>query len=102
MIHPNCRARFTADDFAFIVRVLTTHQHQVVNLVELLTDEATRDQVLDHDALIRAVLENPTNLTISPQFYFYILARLALKHSGVGDRNLAGYVAAMLEHFTRM
>jgi hypothetical protein len=102
MIQPNCRARFTAEDFAFIVRVLTNRRHQAVNLVSLLTDDETRDQILDHDALVRAVLENPTNLTISPQFYFYVLARLALKRSGVSDRNLADYVAAVLEHYTRM
>ncbi|MBV9491697.1 MAG: hypothetical protein JO069_18550 [Verrucomicrobia bacterium] len=102
MIQPNCRARFTADDFAFIVQVLTKHQRQAVSLVDLLTDEETRDQIFDHDALVRAVLENTTNLTISPQFYFYILARRVLKRSGVTDRNVADYVAALLEHFTRM
>jgi hypothetical protein len=73
----------------------------VVSLVDLLTDAETRDQILDHEALVRAVLENPANLTISPQFYFYILARLALKRSGIKDRNLADYVAALLENFTR-
>ncbi|MBV8818976.1 MAG: hypothetical protein JO022_11510 [Acidobacteriaceae bacterium] len=102
MIHPNCRARFTGEDFAFIVRVLARHRQQEVNLVSLLTDEAARDQILDHEALVHAVLENPTNLTISPQFYFYILARLALKRSGLMDRSLADYVASLLEHFTRM
>jgi hypothetical protein len=101
MIQPNCRARFTADDFAFVVRVLSTKPRHAVTLVELLTEEEMRDQILDHEGLIRAVLENPTNLTISPQFYFYILARLVLKRAGVDDRNLADYVAALLEHFTR-
>jgi hypothetical protein len=33
-----------------------------------LTDNETRDQILDHDGLVRAVLERPGNLTISPQF----------------------------------
>jgi hypothetical protein len=101
MIQPNCRARFTADDFAFMVRALTRHEPQAVSLVDLLTDAETRDQILDHEVLVRAVLENPANLTISPQFYFYILARLALKRSGISDRNLADYVAALLEDFTR-
>lgn len=101
MIQPNCRARFTADDFAFMVRALTKHETQAVSLVDLLTDAETRDQLLDHEVLVRAVLENPSNLTISPQFYFYILARLALKRSGICDRNLADYVAALLEDFTR-
>ncbi len=76
MIQPNCRARFTAEDFDFVVRVLGRNPSQSVNLVDLLTDPEVRDQILDHEALSRAVLENPGNLVISPQFYFYILARL--------------------------
>ncbi len=102
MIQPNCRARFTANDFAFMVRALAERQNQAVSLVKLLTEDETRDEILDHDALARAVLENPANLTISPQFYFYVLARLALKRSGVDDRPLADYVAALLERFTKM
>ena len=101
MIQPKCRTRFTADDFAFMVRALTKHESQAVSLVDLLTDAETRDQILDDEALVRAVLENPANLTISPQFYFYVLARLALKRSGLTDRKLADYVAALLEDFTR-
>lgn len=101
MIQPNCRARFTAEDFSFIVRTLSRNERQAVSLVDLLTDTEIRDEILDHETLIRAVLENPGNLTISQQFYFYILARLALKRSGIDDRRLADYVAALLEKFSR-
>jgi hypothetical protein len=72
------------------------------SLVELLTDIETRDQILDHEELVRAVLEKPGNLTISPQFYFYILARLVLKRSGIDDRALTDYVAALLEKFSQI
>ena len=102
MIQPNCRARFTGEDFSFIVHTLAKNSRTAVSLVELLTDEETRDQILDHDELARAVLENPYNLTISPQFYFYVLARLVLKRSGIEDRVLADYVAALLEKFSQM
>ncbi len=102
MIQPNCRARFTGDDFDFVVRTLAKNPGNKVGLVELLTDIETRDQILDHDALVRAVLEGPGNLTISPQFYFYILARLVLKRSGIDDRALTDYVAALLEKFSQM
>ena len=101
MIQPNCRARFTGEDFNFVVRTLAKRPGQQVSLVQLLTDLETRDEILDHEALIRAVLENPGNLTISPQFYFYILARLVLKRSGIDDRTLADYVAALLEKFSQ-
>jgi hypothetical protein len=102
MIQPNCRARFTGEDFAFVIRTLAKCKGNKVGLVELLTDLEARDQILDHDGLVRAVLEGPENLTISPQFYFYILARLVLKRSGIDDRNLADYVASLLEKFSQI
>ncbi len=101
MIQPNCRARFTAEDFNFVVRTLARSAGNEVSLVQLLTDIETRDQILDHDELARAVLEKPGHLTISPQFYFYILARLVLKRSGIDDRTLTDYVAALLEKFSQ-
>ena len=100
MIQPNCRARFTAQDFEFVVQVLARDSRQQVSLVELLTDLETRDQILDHECLYRAILENTGNLTISPQFYFYILSRLVLRRSGIEDRVLTDYVAALLEKFS--
>jgi hypothetical protein len=102
MIQPNCRARFTGDDFDFVVRTLAKSPGNKVSLVELLTDIETRDQILDHDQLVRAVLEGPGNLTISPQFYFYILARLVLKRAGIDDRVLTDYVASLLEKFSQV
>jgi hypothetical protein len=102
MIQPNCRARFTAEDFDFVVRVLGRSQSQSVSLVDLLTDPEVRDEILDHEALSRAVLENPGNLVISPQFYFYILARLVLRRTQIDDRTMADYVAALLEKFSQM
>ena len=102
MIQPNCRARFTGDDFDFVVRTLAKSPGNKVSLVELLTDIETRDQILDHDQLVRAVLDGPGNLTISPQFYFYILARLVLKRAGIDDRVLTDYVASLLEKFSQM
>jgi hypothetical protein len=102
MIQPNCRARFTGEDFDFVVRTLAKSPGNKVGLVELLTDIEARDQILDHDGLVRAVLEGPGNLTISPQFYFYILARLVLKRSGIDDRTLTDYVASLLEKFSQI
>jgi hypothetical protein len=101
MIQANCRARFTGEDFNFVVRTLARRPGQEVSLVELLTDLDTRDQVLDDETLVQAVLENPGNLCISPQFYFYLLARLVLKRSGLNDRTLADYLGALLEKFSR-
>ena len=74
MIRANCRARFTAADFDFIVRTLARSQTDQVSLVDLLSDVETRDSILDHPRLIDAILNHCGHLRISSQFYFYVLA----------------------------
>src|SRR5206468_12609765 len=70
MIQANCRARFTATDFDFVVRTLARSQTDCVSLVDLLSDSNTRDEVLDHPRLVDAILSNAGHLRISSQFYF--------------------------------
>jgi len=101
MIRANCRARFTAADFDFIVRTLARSQTDQVSLVDLLSDVETRDSVLDHPRLVDAILNNCGHLRISSQFYFYVLARHVLQQGGIGDRKLCDYVASLLEAFSR-
>src|SRR5437763_7521501 len=101
MIRANCRARFTAADFDFIVRTLARSQTDHVSLVDLLSDVETRDSILDHPRLIEAILSNCGHLRISSQFYFYVLARHGLQKGGIGDRKLCDYVASLLETFSR-
>lgn len=101
MIRANCRARFTAADFDFIVRTLARSQTDRVSLVDLLSDVETRDSILDHPRLVEAILNNCGHLRISSQFYFYVLARHVLQQGGIGDRKLCDYVASLLETFSR-
>ncbi|MEO7934279.1 MAG: hypothetical protein ABIT76_14085 [Chthoniobacterales bacterium] len=100
MIQANCRSRFTAEDFSYIVRTLSQSAESEVSLVELLTDQEARDCILDHDRLRDAVLSGMGHLTISPQLYFYILTRAVLKDTALGDRALADYVASLLTAFS--
>ncbi len=65
MVRANCRARFTATDFDFIVRTLARSQTDQVSLVDLLSDVETRDSVLDHPRLVDAILNNCGHLRIS-------------------------------------
>jgi hypothetical protein len=69
MIRANCRARFTAADFDFVVRALARSQTDQVSLVDLLSDVETRDSILDHPRLVEAILSNCGHLRISSQFY---------------------------------
>jgi hypothetical protein len=101
MIQANCRARFTAEDFDFVVKTLGKSRGDSVSLLELLTDTDARDSILDHKLLVQAILSQVSHLSISPQFYFYVLTRHVLKETGINDRKLADYVASLLEAFSR-
>jgi hypothetical protein len=101
MIRANCRARFTAADFDFVVRTLARSRADQVSLVDLLSDADTRDSVLDHPRVIDAILSGTGHLRISSQFYFYVLARHVLQQAGIADRKLCDYVGSLLETFSR-
>src|SRR6266498_250125 len=101
MIRANCRARFTAADFDFIVRTLARSRGDGVSLVDLLSDSETRDSILDHPRLVETILSNAGHLRISSQFYFYVLARHVLQQAGIGDRKLSDYIGSLLETFSR-
>src|SRR6266700_3700400 len=100
MIRENCRARFTAADFDFIVRTLSRSRGDSVSLVDLLSDSETRDSILDHPRLVETILSNAGHLHISSQFYFYVLARYVLQQAGIGDRKLCDYIGSLLETFS--
>ena len=101
MIRANCRDRFTAEDFTFIVRTLGKSRADSVSLTELLTDQEMRDSILDHELLFQAILSETAQLSISPQLYFYVLTRHVLKESGIPDRRVCDYIASLLETFSR-
>src|ERR1041384_934236 len=101
MIRANCRERFTAADFDFVVRTLARSRTDHVSLIELLGEAETRDSVLDNPRLVDAILSNAGHLCISSHFYFYVLARHVLRDVGITDRKLCDYVASLLEAFSR-
>lgn len=100
VIQPHCRVQFTAADIDFIVAVLAG-KSDLETLVQLLTDEQCRDEILDDDKLYRALLELRGCLKVSSRFYFYILVRHVLRKAGIDDRSVADYVAEMLAEFSR-
>ena len=102
MIQANCRAQFTADDFSFVVRVLAKSQRDAVSLVSLLSDEAERDAILDHDLIYNSVVDQTGCLQVSAAFYFYILTRRVLQRASLDERALTDYVAAVLLAFSHI
>ncbi len=102
MIQANCRARFTAADFQFIIRALGRSANEQVSLVDLLSDSEARDAVLDNPRLVDAILSHAGQLSISSSFYFYILARHVLQRAQITDRKVCDYIASVLETFSRV
>ncbi|WP_066829591.1 hypothetical protein [Rufibacter ruber] len=100
MVLANCRAQFTATDFDFVARVLS-RQGSRISLIELLSDPECRDEMLDNDALTRALLSREGQVQVSQQLYFYILARTVLRRQGIEDRELADYIGALLLKFSK-
>src|SRR5215469_6361482 len=99
VIKPNCRIQFAAQDVDFILTVLGAKVGDTECLVKLLSDEESRDLILDDEALFHALLERRGCLRVSSHFYFYILVRNVFKRSGVEDRAVADYVAEVLAEF---
>jgi hypothetical protein len=102
VIQANCRAQFTADDFSFVVRALAKSQRDAVSLVSLLSDEAERDAILDHDLIYDSVVDRAGCLQVSAAFYFYILTRRVLRRVSLDERALTDYVAAVLLAFSHV
>jgi len=102
VIQANCRAQFTADDFSFVVRVLAKSPRDAVSLVSLLSDEAERDAILDHDLIYQSVVDEVGCLQVSAAFYFYILTRRVLRRVSLDERALTDYVAAVLLAFSHI
>jgi hypothetical protein len=102
VIQPNCRVQFTAEDIDFILSVLRPKVGNAECLVKLLTDEESRDLILDDEDLLRAVLEHRSCLRISTHFYFYILVRQVFRRSRIMERGVADYVAEVLSEFSQL
>ncbi|NGO38902.1 hypothetical protein G4L39_05765 [Limisphaera ngatamarikiensis] len=101
LVQPCCRARLTAEDLELVRSVLAAEERQRPALDRLLSDEEARDLLLDHPALLRALLEARTCLPVSARLYFYVLVRHVLVRGGLDDRSVADYVAEMLAEFAR-
>jgi hypothetical protein len=87
VIRPNCRAQFTAADYAFVATVLPVREAGGIGLIRLVEDADHLDHLLDQPRLFRAVLDLPNCLTVSLHFYFYVLVRQALLREQIQDRD---------------
>jgi len=101
VLQPFCRARLTAADFTFMRGVLLKDLDEEPALGRLFNDPAMLDELLDHPALYRALLEDVRHLQVSLQLYFYVTTRQVLRRNGVDDREVADYLASLLAECSR-
>ena len=80
--------------------MLAKSQKDAVSLVSLLSDEAERDAILDHDLIYHSVVDQAGCLQVSTAFYFYVLTRRVLRRVSLDERALTDYVAAVLLAFS--
>jgi hypothetical protein len=99
LIQSNCRAQFAAEDIEFILSVLGGKIGTAECLIQLLSDEDSRDLILDDEALLHALIERRGCLNVSSRFYFYILVRNVFRRSDIQERAVADYVAELLAEF---
>jgi len=92
---PSCRDRFTGADFEFLTAVLEPGERRG-HLAKLWDDPDALREILDLKEVLRALIDSPSALRVSPGFYFYILVRHAFLHAGLSDVGLADYVAGVL------
>jgi hypothetical protein len=102
VIAPTCRVGFTPADYEFVAGVLAEGEREREALYRLLADDASRDRILDHDAVFHALLEQDRLLAVSTSFYFYIMVRRAFRQAGLEDARLHDYVASLLTEFSRL
>jgi hypothetical protein len=100
LIQPNCRVQFTAQDIEFVLKILGQKLGTAECLIKLLSDEDSRDLILDDETLFHALLEHSGCLPVSSRFYFYVLVRHVFKRSDLNDRSVADYVAEVLAEFS--
>jgi hypothetical protein len=89
------RDRFTGADFEFLTEVLTAG-NQRGSIAKLWEDPDALREMLDLKEVLRGMIDSPSALRVSPDFYFYVLVRHAFMQAGISDPDMADYVAGVL------
>ena len=87
--------RFTCSDFNFLNEVLAGGQKRGC-MAKLWEDPDALREMLDLKEVLRGVINSPSALSVSPDFYFYVLVRHAFVQAGMTRPDLADYVSRVL------
>ncbi len=89
------RDRFTGADFEFLNEVLAGGEKRVC-MAKLWEDPEALREMLDLKEVLRGLLDSPSALRVSPDFYFYVLVRHAFMQADISNPDIADYVAGVL------
>ena len=99
MIRANTRGRLTGADLQLVILLLSRGSaHRRAYLERKMTTEGP-DSLLDAPELPERLMTVRTMLSPSEALFFYVLVRHALRDSGLDDRDLSDYLAALLLEF---
>jgi hypothetical protein len=91
------RENLSQADLRFVISTLTSSGAEADALMRLLTDDAARESILDNPRLLQALQSAKVGtLAPSPELFFYILLRPALRQQGIDRADIAAYTAAVL------
>jgi len=101
MILANTRGRLDAKDLRLVLLLLSRGSPVRQAGFERRLEAEGPDALLDEPALAAGLLEVRSLVLPSQALFFYVLIRDLLRRSGVDDRDLADYLAALLIEFGR-
>ena len=89
------RDAFTHADFDFFSQALGADSKRG-SMVKLWEDPDALREMLDLKEIFRGILDRPSVISVSPDFYFYIIVRHAFIKSGISNPEIAEYVSRIL------
>lgn len=101
MILANTRGRLDAKDLRLVLLLLSRGSPVRQAGFERRLEAEGPDPLLDDPALAAGLLEVRSLVLPSQALFFYVIIRDLLRRSGVDDRELADYLAALLIEFGR-
>jgi hypothetical protein len=101
MILANMRGRLRAGDLQLVLLLLSRGSATRRAALEHRLEREGPDCLLDAPELPEGLLAVRTMLVPSEVLFFYVMVRHALLGAGVGERDLADYLAALLLEFGR-
>ncbi|MCG8600766.1 MAG: hypothetical protein MI807_11535 [Verrucomicrobiales bacterium] len=97
----SCFEKFSKRDFLFLAETVFGDEDALESLLTLIDDSDSLLAFLEQDIVFRKVIEIPFPLSLTPEFYFFILVRRSLVDAGINDFRIADYVAATLADHSR-